>query len=106
MLAPKKTTALSHVKQPAETGRCGSIIALYVTLSWIISSLDLLLLPPPPLSIISIDPYYNDQAAMLRNSPGRDPVVVLNGLGGAQLKFRLRGAHSEHPYCRSWYATW
>lgn len=52
------------------------------------------------------DPEYLAKAQALREQEGREPVVVLNGLGGAGLKFRLRGAQPTHPYCRTWYARW
>lgn len=58
--------------------------------------------PAPP----ETDPLYLSRAQAVRESPGRDPVVVLNGLGGAGLKFRLRGAKPTRSYCRSWYARW
>lgn len=52
------------------------------------------------------DPAYLAKAQAIRDKEGRDPVVVLNGLGGAGLKFRLRGAQPAHFYCRTWYARW
>lgn len=52
------------------------------------------------------DPGYLVKAQAIREQEGREPVVVLNGLGGAGLKFRLRGAQPSHYYCRTWYARW
>jgi len=52
------------------------------------------------------DPVYLSRAKAIREAPGRDPVIVLNGLGGAGLQFRLRGAKPTHYYCRTWYARW
>ena len=58
--------------------------------------------PQPP----ETDPVYLARAQAIREAPYKDPVVVLNGLGGAGLKFKLRGARPTHYYCRTWYARW
>ena len=55
--------------------------------------------PAPPES----DPLYISRAKTIREAAGRDPVIVLNGLGGAGLQFRLRGAKPSYSYCRTWY---
>ena len=52
------------------------------------------------------DPIYLSRANSIREAPGRDPVIVLNGLGGAGLQFRLRGAKPTHYYCRTWFARY
>lgn len=58
--------------------------------------------PTPPETL----PDYLAKAKASRSAPGRFPVVVLNGLGGAGLKFRLRGAKPSRWYCRNWYARY